>query len=126
MREGGGYQGGIALLEVLIATVVFTASAIALVSALGTGLRLQRESAARTQAVSLADSLLAGPGTDRSLQSGITRGTLPGGYAWRMAVAGTDQPILRAVDIALTITWHTPQGRGEYVVQTSRIVGGSP
>lgn len=107
------HEKGFSLLEVLVAFVILAIFLGALLPALGTGLRAERQGEQRLQAAALGEQRLASIGRDRPLLPGTRTGTSQG-FHWREEVepfvdspagTGATDARLRAYRVEVEIAW---------------------
>jgi general secretion pathway protein I len=76
---------GFTLVEVLVALLVLSIAAVAVIQLFGGGLRLVRASGEHLDAVLLAEAQMAELAGDETLEEGVTEGT-EGAYRWTRRV----------------------------------------
>ncbi len=128
-------QAGFGLLEVLIALAITATALAALVSGIGTSLKLTTSAARHERAASLARSYLAlvsvGPNT------GTQSGDAGNGYAWRATMrplgehqvvppgapagAAAHAPVVTLYGITVRVTWQDRAGGGAEEIETQRL-----
>ncbi len=81
-------QRGFSLLEILVAFSIFSLSIATLLQVYSTGMRSARLAQQYSEATHLAQSILAGVGTEYNLEEGEQQGqSKEDGYQWRLIIA---------------------------------------
>lgn len=116
-RIGTPYAAGFSLLETLVALLILAVSLGAILGIFATALRAASQADDITRATRIGESLLAQLGTEIPLHDGISQGTLPPGYRWRISVAaytsGTELP-----------SWQMPLQAYWVEIEVARTTGG--
>lgn len=89
-----GPDDGFTLIEVLVAFLVVALGLTTLYTALAGHSRQTFEADLRERAMAQMQSQLDAIGVSVPLEPGTSRGTYPGGLAWRLAIAPLDAPVL--------------------------------
>jgi general secretion pathway protein I len=80
-------EDGFALVEVIVAFAILSLTLIVLYRGAGEQARSARYVAAKTEALGIAQSLLASVGNDLPLRSGAQHGRTPDGYRWNLDIS---------------------------------------
>ncbi|MGR9101218.1 MAG: type IV pilus modification PilV family protein [Gammaproteobacteria bacterium] len=90
----GAGQGGFSLLEILVAFSILSLSLTALLNIFSSGIRNAIISEEYSDAVQIAQSLMASAGVETQLTEGITQGSaMSDKYFWQVAVVSFDPQI---------------------------------
>jgi general secretion pathway protein I len=95
IRGGGMSQRGFTLLEVIVALIIAGLAAVALMQAVGSGLRTTRAASMVDQAIVRAKSHLAAATYGARLVPGDTRGDDGGGFRWRLRIVPVESAAVR-------------------------------
>lgn len=125
-------ERGFTLIEVLIALAILGVALPVLLAAFGNTLRHMREAEARLIAASLAQSLLAGAGTEAPLRLGSSDGEADGGYRWRLLVAPYEEPGAASAwsivpyRVTAEVSWGRPDAMRSLKLETLRFAPKEP
>ena len=125
---------GFTLLEVVVAFVILALALGVSFETFSTGLRGTLAAGDHAGAIVRAQSRLSEIGLTEPVQPGVLEGRFDGTYGWRQEVriadrhestiGGRDAHVL--YDVALTVYWGTGAQARSLVLNTSRVVSGSP
>jgi general secretion pathway protein I len=120
-------EAGFSLLEVVIALGILAASLSVLFGVISNGIARIREADATTEAVTLAQTVLARVGSEMPLREGHASGQFPHGFDWAVTIArygdaadGTQWP-LSAYTIDAEVSWADGAVRRSVSVRTLRL-----
>ena len=124
-------QGGFSLLEVLVAFVILVAALSVIYPLVGNGLRAAAAVDGQTDAVRLADSVMARVGRDLPLQAGEREVDAGEGYRWRLRIERywpwtekyPEPSDVQAWSIELTVYWPGWNGERSLEVHSLRLAG---
>jgi general secretion pathway protein I len=128
--------GGFTLLEVLVAFAVLALALGASFEIFATGMRGTQSAEALTRAVLVAESRLAGVGTEIELRPSAVEGETHDGIEWRVEIAeptppDDDDPRLDTpslpilLGISVTVVWQDRGGRQSFALHTQRLAPGA-
>lgn len=125
-------QGGFAILEALIAMVIFAAVLVLVHQTLASGWSAARRVALENKAVGLARALMASVGPEQTLREGAIAGR-EHGMRWRVdisryALTGRtiETPRLAAWWVTVEVAWHESPLAAERVVALTTLKLGGP
>ena len=124
LRRTSSNGAGFTLLETLVALAVLSLTLAVLLPIFSNAFKNEDRLIDERTAIALAETKIAGLGTDSSLIDGITEGKFDNGFGWKLDIAsyqasdaGTQRYIKRET---LTVRWPKPDGTHSLVVSTLR------
>src|SRR3970282_3006505 len=102
MKHGGAWQGGFAMLEVLVAMTIVALGVVTVVEIFSMGLRLGSRSADQTEAMTYGRQVMDDFLVTTKLEQGSEQGSLQDVGRWKVFVRPAENP---SADPALSSAW---------------------
>jgi len=126
-RTSDARERGFTLVEVIVALAMLSIGLSVLLGLISNGLRQAKSTERAAEASSLAQSLLAGVGTDRPVKPGAFEEAMPNGFRWQLRIepygAAAEQeglPVGLYV-VSTDVEWQDGREQRSFALRTLRL-----